>query len=348
MMSTHKQRKLMDGVDVDTEDDDSDKLGKLMVEKRGQSLLAVTTFCAKDLPLLRKRAEYMAHINCIASHDLLVIGDSDTDEHMVDEVRKIHLPFFRSVEMAQLKSNGSDSGWPKSVNRAFRSTVWLLHGIGKIKFNTKPFRGWLYFESDITPLVPDFMRRLEQEYVNMRKPFMGITGDIKSSSGKTVKCMNGAGIYPFGMGFFNQEMMLTDNIPWDVAGLSGNTLRLVHNMGYDKYAMHFSTWEYNQVGERSFTCIKRRHAGPEEPDKCTLTAQWIHHGCKDGTMIDLLMGKEKPPIVVTPPEPVKKSGKTGYDEAAIIADHKDGMKWQALIGKYKIAPKVLKSILPAK
>lgn len=278
--------------EADTEDDDALRLGKTLGGARGNALLAVTTFCQKDIGLLQKRAEFMTFIGVKPLHDLLLIGDSDVSGVQLAEAAKLHQPLFRNVTTRQIKNSQSNEGWPRNCNKAFRNTIWLVHGMFKPKFENRPYRGWFYFESDITPLIPDFLVKMEQEYNQFRKPLMGVVGSITADDGRPIRHMNGAAIYPFGMQHYGEQLMLVDNLPWDVAGLSGNKLRDVHDMTHAKYSMHFSTFEYRPVSAGRFKATKRPHGKAAFEVDVDTNGHWIHHGCKDGTLIQILMGKQ--------------------------------------------------------
>lgn len=315
--------------------------------KRGNDLLVVTTYCQKDNWLMMKRCEWMQHLGVRPTHDMLLVGDSDVADHDLQAMASLYRSVFRTVTIAKLKGQHQGEGWPRGTNAAFRNTVRLVHGLFKFKFDNHSYRGWLYFETDITPLKADFLNQMHEDYIAKRQPYMGVVGEIKTKSGQVIRHMNGAAIYPFGMQFFSDSTMLTENVPWDVAGLTGQSfMKLVNDMGHKRYSMHFSTSGYKKLSEGKYEATKTYVGGDPFQVVCDiLDTHLLHHGCKDASLIDLLMGKkveEKPKVAVPKVEP---SQSDSDKVAAIRADYVSGMKWKDLIKKHKLMPKELKAIL---
>lgn len=342
-------------------------------QRRGTDLLVVTTYCQKDNWLMMKRAEWMKHLGVKPTHDLLLIGDSDVTEPDLQSMGALYRDCFRTVFTAKLKGQGMGEGWPRGTNSAFRNSVRLMHGMFKLKFDNMQYRGFFYFESDITPLNPNFLPLMHSLYLEAKLPFMGVVGEIKTKEGVVIRHMNGAGIYPFGDRYFTPEIMLTDNAPWDVAGLTGpNFLRLVHDLNHTRYSMHFSTSEYKKIGEAKYSATKTPHGAAPFQVTCDIfPTHLIHHGCKDASLMDDLMGKkfvtvDLPPrnpgenyiesFKLNPPKFKKKRGAKKSPKAkkekhepsspeVIRAAYKKGMKWKDLIKTHHVMPVALKKIL---
>lgn len=370
MIATNQNK---EPVEAETEQDfDANFLRYKKPERkpRGLDMLVVTTFCKSDTRLMMKRAEYMRWLGLKPTHDLILIGDADVSQEEVNSMAEIHKDLFRKVLAVKIQGSKTQQAWPRGTNEAFRSTIQLLHGMySYVQFDNMRYRGWYYFESDVTPLRVDFLTEMNQSFVQVRKPFMGVVGEIKAEDGTPIRHMNGSGVYPFGMQFFSSELMLVENMPWDVAGLSGLALEDVQDMTHLKYSMHFSTFLYKRTDPNHYEAIKRPHLRPEFPITCDiLSTHLIHHGCKDASLMDDLMGKKEstlditesfkdqfPKFVVSKKPPKKRRAKkspnrktiqqTPSTPEAIRADHKGGMKWKDLIKKHKLMPVALKKIL---
>jgi len=343
-------------------------------QRRGNDLLVVTTYCQKDNWLMMKRAEWMKFLEVRPTHDLVLIGDADVTDADLESMGSLYRSVFRNVYTAKLKGQFRGEGWPRGTNAAFRNTVRLLHGMFKVKFDNNPYRGFFYFESDMTPLKSDFLPLMHQTYLQGKLPFLGVVGEITTTDGKTIRHMNGGGVYPFGMQYFSPETMLVENVPWDVAGLTGQPfLKLVNDLGHTRYSMHFSTTEYKKLSEGKYGATKTPHGKPAFPITCDIfTTHLIHHGCKDASLMDHLMGKvsaKEPkiiPVAVNSERgkklesrmvnPLKKrrakkstkAKKVKHDPSSpevIRAAAKSGMKWKDLIKNHHVMPTALKKIL---
>lgn len=349
---------------------------KLPNVRRGTDLLVVTTYCNNDKWLMLKRAEMMKFLGVRPTHDFILIGDADVADNDLQDMGSIYREVFRNVFTAKLKGQSRGEGWPRGTNAAFRNSVRLMHNQFKTKFDNMPYRGFFYFESDITPLKPDFISLMHELYKNDPHPFMGVVGEIKTKSGVVIRHMNGAAVYPFGEKYFTTDMMLVENAPWDVAGLTGSHfMKMAHDLGHTRYSMHFSTTQYKKLSEGKYSAIKTPHGAEPFGVTCDIfPTHLIHHGCKDASLMDLLMGKvedKKPDIITTAPKigrvdttipknlwpkkkrrakksPKKKAAKevaVASSPEAIRAAHKGGMKWKELIKTFRVMPKELKKIL---
>lgn len=331
------------------------------IEKRG--MLIVTTFCQGDIPLLEKRLEWMSHLKFTTGFDLLLIGDGDVDDFTLEKMAEGHKPFFKQVETRKILDGNEGLPWPGNVNSAFQKTARILRGeYGTNKFSWLPYSSWFNLESDVLPLKSDTFERLSQSYLKGAKPFWGYISDTKDNSGKVHRHMNGAAIYPARKDregrWYNAGMMLAKNIPWDVAGMQDMTMCC--GAGRDLYTHCFGTRSYVKNGD-SYTAVQRLHDGSESTKTIRIPeTALLHHGCKDGSLVDLLMGKgfvqettknEGRPVdqeikisISGNPLSVQFSPPSVI-ENQVRSDKAAGMKWKELISKYKLSPKKLKEIL---
>ena len=315
-------------------------------------LLAVTTFCHADMWLAEKRAEYMKAQGYQPTHDLLLIGDSSVSDADVERLQAAYKGVFKEIYGRRFKESPLNSQWPHSCNHAWRITTRIVAGrYGNPKFPPLGYVAWFYFEPDVTPLKKEFLGIMEQQYIFHRKQFMGYVGPVKvrtTTKGvvkdSNVDHMNGAAVYPISTSHYSKEALLSDQLPWDVAGFAGNELLKVHRIPREVYLMGFRSKNFVKTGENAFEGIREviNNAGAIEP--CTLnTSQAIlHHGCKDGSLMDAFSN----PVQKSPTSNTNKPEVSKNEE--ILKDHASGMKWKDLISKYKIAPVELKKILPPK
>ncbi len=114
--------------------------------------------------------------------------------------------------------------------------------------------------------------------------------------------------------------------------------------------------------ETTISATKTVQDGTVTQVEFQLQGQLLHHGCKDGSLIDVFdkVKEVKTKEVVTTlterlaPALVfgqskkrvpKSANRAEANKADIIADFKSGMGWSSLIGKYRVNPKHLKAIL---
>ena len=353
---------------IETNFKNSAEPGELVVntysgKKRG--LLVVTTFCNNDIPLLKKRCEWFAHIGFKCDRDFLLVGDSDVSSTDLEEVVNLHRPFFQNIAVRSILDVGP-THWPYNVNRAFRTTYRILTGYYGEKFSWAPYNAWFNFESDVTLLKPDAIKQLEDICRKGGKPFAGHISETRMSDGSIVRHMNGAGVYPCAqmngqLANYNQNLLLAETLPWDVAGLT--SLASIHSMPKNEYIHAFGTTEY--VKDQEMLQGKQTLMnGQTSQFIFKLGNQIIHHGCKDGSLIDALIGKAVAPredpnrnaisnkfipyevekeevkeVETKTPEPVELTLKD-----KILKDKADGIPYKQLLKKYKLHPKKMKEI----
>lgn len=321
---------------------------RVKVEKRG--MLVVTTFNYSDIHLLEKRIAWFNHIGFHSDLDLLLVSDYDVDEESYQKVILAHAPFFKNVIHRKIVDPPLDFSWPNNVNTAFRKTVLILTKQYGEEFDWSPYHAWFNFESDVTLLKPDSLNSMVALYNSGKKPFAGYINHTKSGN-RIINHVNGAAIYPAHLdqkaNFYSPAMMLMEGVPWDVAGMGDLVIPMTTPLGKDIYSHAFGTRNYREengkiVADQKFM-DDTTHLKEVSIEGCLL-----HHGCKDGSLIDLLMGKTTPKTIQVPvldQVEVETESSPKSLEESIISDYLNGLNWPQLISKYKISPKRLKQIL---
>jgi hypothetical protein len=285
--------KRQDGTVVMTLEQREKMKNKTPVEKRG--MLVVTTFCYRDISLLKKRIDWLAHLGVQPTHDLLLVSDYDVAASDLASVVESHKPFFRQIESRQIIDPPANSIWPQGVNTAFRKTVRILSSqYGKPLFSWNKWQGWFNYEADVTLLTSDALVKLEAIHRSGGKHFTGYLNETRLSNGNLVRHLNGVAIYPTRKDsasmHYNQNMMLDQSLPWDVAGMRENLMTFSQHIGADKFSHFFGTWDYRKDGD-TIVCTQKTMDGQTSEKKWKQDAQLLHHGCKDGSLVDILMGK---------------------------------------------------------
>jgi len=258
-------------------------------------MLFVTAFCHKDIGLLEKRLSWLAHLGVKVDRDILLVSDFDV---LTDEARGIiegHKKFFKNVFYQNIL-DPSPAQWPNNVNHVFRIVMQVLNGSYGKPFSWKAYQGWFYFEPDVTPLKVDSLQRLEQLYRDGRKPFCGFINATRTNEGGMIRHLNGAAVYPTKMyalagksirNLYPPDAMLADSLPWDVAGLTN--MNDFAPLDDRVYAHAFGTTNYRKDGNK-LEATQTLMNGVKTEKTYILGDQVLHHGCKDGSLMDVLMG----------------------------------------------------------
>lgn len=307
------------------------------------SLLLVTTVCSGDAELCLKRLEWMKELGAPQfPKDLLLINDGSLEDAEFKKLASAHRDsgLFPKVETRMILQPCDRAEWPWTVNYAWRTTALIVAGEYGLKFDGSDYYCWFYLEPDVTPLNKDFGHILEQGYFLQKRQFMGRMHVTVASNGQPIRHMNGACCYPIANQWYNAAMILTDGAPWDVAGLNTGIeparLAEVPDTAYEV-----------QVGARDFvgsgTLSGGQHLRDGKVKAITFTRaeHILHHGCKDGSLIDALRQKTPNPAwvptIVQPVVPeILKSEMKPLEE--IIAPKK--LHWKKLQKLDKLAPQV--------
>lgn len=348
-------------------------------------VLIVTTFCRGDLPLVKKRLEWMVELGQKPTHDLLLVDNANLSDQELAVLAKDHQKVFKGVHVRKILQPCLKNEWPDTVNYAWRRTLRIVHGQYGEKFDAMAYRGWFYFEPDVTPLAGDWATQIESAFLAGKRPYCGRINTTETSDGKSIFHLNGAAVYPLGLKHYDPKALQVDGVPWDVAGLGHFAISRASALNDGQYAHAFGTKDYRKEGNR-LVATQTLMNGESREVSSELTTQFIHHGCKDGSLIDCLSNfkrqnakvevmpnvrldqppadnvarKSNPSGQASPSKPIDidpkfkkqleefkgETVKTPKDQIEEIkADHEAGMKWKELIKKYKISPAKLSKIL---
>lgn len=213
-------------------------------------------------------------------------------------------------------------GWPVASSSHFAATAFTLPKIG--------WNGpWLWMELDMLPVQKGWLQALRNGYQLCGKPFMGnVVPTAWTEEGKLVvkeddDMMMGCGVYPANMHADERfRPLLADlvkppprnpNTPFD--------FYLRHAMRHAGFADTkliadmWQTHEYKRTG-KGITCKPvpldkpRRERGGLVPSEAVIV-----HGCKDGSLAELLLRKHEIMDVLRPViQRANRAGKSGYAE----------------------------------
>jgi len=312
-------------------------------------LLIVTTFRSGDIHLLKKKIEWYKHVDFKATHDLLLIGDGSTTSEQVEEVSKLNSPYFSKIITRKFNEFPTKNEWPYNVNNAWRITAKIIYGMYGDKVDVSPYVGWFYFEPDVTLLNKDAFTILEQNYKLLKKPLMGKINETRTNEDRVIVHMNGAGIYPTQ---FSQAIkpsaFIIDNIPWDVAALQLPS-PYIAEIPKSVYEMGFGTTNFRLDGD---LLLAEQTIGKEVLEySFQIKEQLLHHGCKDGSLIDILINpsekKEYNPKSVNDVvlESVNEPTDDDKIKNRIVEDFKSGVPYRMILKRNRRSAKFISSVL---
>lgn len=154
---------------------------------------------------------------------------------------------------------------------------------------------WLFIEPDTVPLSADWLLRIEREYINCLKPYMG-TFISTSTPGIPNPYMEGIAVYP-PSAFLELAPLVGIKLSWTnttaiaVVPKAHNTLLIHHIWGENGNPPTFA--EKNIPGTNVF-CLQQIRNGAV-----------IFHRSKDGSLIRLLRSKSGHSEPVSPIKPIK-------------------------------------------
>ena len=313
-------------------------------------LLHVTTYGRADCGALLKRFNHQFDLCGQLERRIVLIASADVHESQIADPYNAAQKCYTEVEVGRIAAVPQRTDWPYNVNHAFQYTVQTLQGLMPFRPKVAGYASFLYYECDMTPLTSDWADKLDEAYTKEGKPFAGyIHQTILNPTKRKVTHMNGGGCYPLDAKPYNTKIMLAERLPWDVNGLCDEKLPQIGQLN-DIYAHHYGTHSYKK-GKDGLECLRGNNKDAQVI-KVDLSGKIIHHGCKDGSLIDFLCqpgshGVQGDPVTGIdsfPPLKQPPVDTPSWAEQA-KADHAAGMKWRDLLAKYKVMPAKLKEAL---
>lgn len=234
--------------------------------ERSTELLVVFPFCGKDALMFISNIQWMKEVQSRYNYELLLSYDETTNNDLVQEIRGLTGPLFRSVRLHK---------YPKVPLRVWPPT-WAF--IQTAKHVQETHRGpWLWHEYDAIPLKAGWVEALEAEYYKAGKDFMGPI--VPPPMGH----MNGTGIYPWNTPQRIPKALTQLRIAWDVAM---------------KEEMIANCHDCKNVLQHAWIMQNGRllaYGNGVEPSFRTnlsmgmiIPTAYVFHRCKDGTLIQRL------------------------------------------------------------
>ena len=223
-------------------------------------MILVIAFCQKDKATTVRLANWLAELGGTSKHDLLLAFHEDTTPDPIHEILK---PHFNHV--GGFKISDPETTYPAIANIMWHECVKTVAD----QFNVP----WFWMEPDAVPLVPEWLDKIEDEYLAAKKPFM-----LDRVVTPTRSHNSGVGVYPGLVRNYTIRLWELSNIPWDVF-LAEEFTPFAHHTGliHDKF---YRVWEDPNSGPPVFPDAESLSI--IEPDAV------LFHRNKDGSLIDRL------------------------------------------------------------
>jgi len=161
-----------------------------------------------DVELMKRWAKRVKQLGPYMNHEIVIapirgVTTEDIEMPLSNCFRKVHV----------LPCTHSERGWPVSCNRAFQAIAW--HAI----LNTRqPF---LFMEPDAIPLCEGWIDKIEAEYRQCQRPFMGDFVELsKSEIPGGIDHMSGIAVYDCNLSITAPRLFNcsngVDEYAWDV------------------------------------------------------------------------------------------------------------------------------------
>lgn len=255
-----------------------------------------------DVGLLPKLADVLNKFGPYPGHSVTVMPTAEIEQQGREFAKKIEGSFTKtSVSVVQLNA----SGWPVASNKHFRQAA---------HYASQHFvDAWYFFEPDNTPVAKGWLTELIKDYTKGGRPFCGCVvptrGFVTNADGSKSPSfgdphMVGTGIYPPNYGKDSAKLPTVDIVmhwsrsamePFDVAlryeiaPRCFNTKLIQHN---------WQTCNY-RVENGLLVCDSMPHVDKDLSHAQPWNGAMVIHGCKDGSLADLVLSGKFPHSNVT-------------------------------------------------
>lgn len=252
---------------------------------------------AHDKHLLPTFVKVLQHFGGLEDSTICLFATPSAKQEAYDAAAKINA----AVHTFEVDFAG---GWPVASSTQFAATVFTLPKLG---WNAP----WLWMELDMLPVQKDWLQTLRRGYTLCGNPFMGnVVPTAWIEDGKLVVhdddlMMMGCGVYPANMHADERfRPLLTDLIkPAPMNPATPFDFYLRHAMrqaGIADTRLIADMWQTHKYRRTAGGIVcepvpldkPRRERGGLVPAEAVLV-----HGCKDGTLAELVLGGSPAPLV---------------------------------------------------
>lgn len=252
-------------------------------------MLLVLPFTVLDSRMMLSLAKYLEYVGPYKSHEVLLVAPQEC-EGILNEIREVIGEQFSKVYTHYLINH--KDGWPVGCNMMFHAVAYHI-------WSSIPCKCWYFFEADNTPIKPNWLNTISDEYDRVARPFMGVIhasywrrgmGTPDDRFTQDGSHLIGTSIYPHNAPQYSKlfKSIPYAKIPWDVywqwevVKHAAGTSLIHHEWRTVKYKRNKTTGEIK--GERVPPGALPYEPRPIPPDAV------VCHGCKDGSLMQIMRG----------------------------------------------------------
>jgi hypothetical protein len=239
-------------------------------------ILVVLPVHTGDIDLAYKLLSWIGlldqEVQIAKQHHLLIAADGklSSDDRLVS-LKQIGGEVFRTVRTMIVNLPDDRQGWPKGPNYMLQAISNQISQTTKIP--------WLLLEPDCVPLNAKWISKIEEDYHDSPKLFLGdtVTGNI---NGKPMKHMSGVAVYPPNAFAHLGETAFMDQ-PFDIALAA----KLAPRFTDTPLIQHY----WGAATPPTFVKQRALTDAAHVVDLSILEAEAVlYHRCKDGSLIQIL------------------------------------------------------------
>ncbi len=225
-----------------------------------------------DAECFMRLLRWMDDLHGPSPNPALVVADTGGPEDLHAAVMEMARKVFPSAGDFRIAPPPPGSRWPETNNHVFYGTARFLAS------HPDP-RPWLWMESDMVPLRPDWIAAIDEAYAKAARPFMG----------NWVECydiMNGSGVYPPDLPSWIQRTAGTRRMAFDCA-LAPEMVRFLYPANH----LFPSVFLTKANGRPAVAHGSGPEWTPELADFILTPDAAVVHRCKTGALIGILREK---------------------------------------------------------
>jgi hypothetical protein len=248
-------------------------------------MIVVVPFFSGDAWLAEKNIRWAIELDGKVSNECLLAFDTKTDpKNVVDAAGKY---FSRVHTFSYDRPLHNDWPWPQ--NNAFGN----VHRYIPTKFKCP----WFWWETDSTPLVPGWIKTLQDEYYRGKRPFGGHWNP-------TAKMFNGLAIYPNNVSAYSMRAATCDLVEAKVTPQNPH-----YQPPWDAYCseeVHKNLHIMNRIMQHVWNLDGKDITFPdaESVERIVRKDVVLFHRVKDGTLIDRMRDVKAGKITINRGEPI--------------------------------------------
>lgn len=240
-------------------------LGKKDDVGANSNFVVVLPFFDGDAKQMLRNVEWQAELGK-TQWECLLAYEQKTNPNMVQAIIKAAKGAYEIVDILPYP-NAPRAKWPDGPNWAFQNTARKMQQEGK---------PWLWMESDMVPLTPDWLDKLQDEYTSCKKAFMG---SVVPHFGH----LNGTSVYPHDLPVRCPKVMQATNTAFDT--IAKDQMLLDHHNAIHLMA---HVWGLSGGQPHPYTGVPITFRTDKQLDEWIPEGAVTFHRSKDDSLINML------------------------------------------------------------